>query len=171
MPNSWAGENDAAVDTTDELLNQGLFVRLHLIQGTGVFRCPSDRATAQQRPRTRSYSLDASFAGHTNVVRTLFSQVQEVRNPSQAFVFVDESAETIDDGHFLVWPDPDTRWVNLPTDRHALGAAFSFVDGHAERWRWKWRKRFKPDNGSYWMESTAKDRTDLRRLQAALPVR
>ena len=55
--------------------------------------------------------------------------------PSQAFVFVDESQYTIDDGYFAVLVNEDT-WQNYPAVRHGLSSGFSYADGHSETHRW-----------------------------------
>lgn len=55
--------------------------------------------------------------------------------PSMAFVFVDESEYTIDDGYFAVLVNEDT-WQNFPAYRHGGSASFSFADGHSELKRW-----------------------------------
>jgi prepilin-type N-terminal cleavage/methylation domain-containing protein/prepilin-type processing-associated H-X9-DG protein len=55
--------------------------------------------------------------------------------PSQAFVFVDESMYTIDDGYFAVLVKQDV-WQNFPAARHGNSGSFSFADGHSEVWRW-----------------------------------
>jgi prepilin-type N-terminal cleavage/methylation domain-containing protein/prepilin-type processing-associated H-X9-DG protein len=55
--------------------------------------------------------------------------------PSQAFVFIDESEYTIDDGYFAVLVNQDT-WQNFPGFRHGGSASLSFADGHSEIKRW-----------------------------------
>ena len=52
-----------------------------------------------------------------------------------AFVFVDESEYTIDDGYFAVQVNSDT-WQNYPAYRHGGSASLSFADGHSELKRW-----------------------------------
>ena len=56
-------------------------------------------------------------------------------SPASAFVFVDESEYTIDDGYFAVLVNEDT-WQNYPGYRHGGSASFSFADGHSEIHRW-----------------------------------
>lgn len=60
--------------------------------------------------------------------------------PAEAFVFLDESKETIDDGYFAVKAPTEAggqnEWQNSPTARHNKGCGFSFADGHAEIWKW-----------------------------------
>jgi prepilin-type processing-associated H-X9-DG protein len=66
-------------------------------------------------------------------------------SPSEAIVFVDEDASSIDDDHFGFNPDPaQLTWVNLPARgngggtgvRHGQVSNFSYGDGHAEVKKW-----------------------------------
>jgi prepilin-type processing-associated H-X9-DG protein len=82
-------------------------------------------------------------------------------------MIVDEHEDSIDDAHFLTWPDPDDRWVNMPADRHNRSGVFSFADGHVEIWKWKWPKQFKNKEGYWKRAENAADLDDLRRLQRA----
>jgi len=85
--------------------------------------------------------------------------------PASAIVFVDESQNSVDDGVFvLTW----NYWQNSPTARHNRGAAFSFADGHAERW--KWRGLAKELGRDSWPSGTAQT-ADFQRLLDAAAVR
>jgi prepilin-type N-terminal cleavage/methylation domain-containing protein/prepilin-type processing-associated H-X9-DG protein len=55
--------------------------------------------------------------------------------PSKAFVFVDESMYTCDDGFFAVRVNEDI-WANFPASRHGDSGSFSFADGHSELKHW-----------------------------------
>lgn len=55
--------------------------------------------------------------------------------PAQAFVFMDESEFTIDDGFFAVRVNDDI-WQNYAAYRHGGSATMSFADGHGEIKRW-----------------------------------
>jgi len=56
---------------------------------------------------------------------------------SQAMVFVDENADSIDDGYFAVQAAPSRwTWQNTAASRHGNGGVLSFADGHADLWRW-----------------------------------
>jgi prepilin-type processing-associated H-X9-DG protein len=139
-----------------------------------LFRCPSDDARVRNPEggeldldRTRSYAMNGNFGGREQETQQVFRREQVVFNPSAVFVFIDEDERSIDDGHFLVWPSPDNRWVNMPADRHRRGATLSFADGHVELWRWEWRKQFSM-RVQYWFPAENEaDLRDLRRLQAA----
>jgi prepilin-type processing-associated H-X9-DG protein len=104
-------------------------------------------------------------------VQSTVQRFQEIPDPVRLFVFLDENQDSIDDAHFLTWPSPDDRWVNMPADRHGRTGVLSFADGHVERWKWRHAKTFTRKQ-SYWKKAeNAADVVDLRRLQSAiLPV-
>ena len=58
-----------------------------------------------------------------------------MRNPSGIFVFLDEHADTLNDGFFMNRLE-DTAWGNLPGSYHNGGGNLSFADGHLESHRW-----------------------------------
>ena len=75
-----------------------------------------------------------------------FRKISEIvkPKPSQAFVFIDEREDSINDG--ILWIDmtghdptaPSSyRIVDYPADWHNRGANVSFVDGHTETWKWR----------------------------------
>lgn len=175
--NSWAGPSSAPHDKDTNALRQGTFYRLGYIRTLASFRCPGDDSVVigeKERPtdfrRTRSYSMNGNFGGRPQEAQTVFLRGNLKYDPASVFVFIDEDEESIDDGHFLVWPNPDTRWVNLPAGRHGQTGTLSFADGHVEAWRWQARKNFHPRQ-DYWKEALGPDLNDLRRMQKViLPV-
>ena len=79
----------------------------------------------------------------TNLPYRVFLKQSELADPSRLFVFLDERADTLDNGMFAVGDEgldplePErTRWTELPGDYHNHAASFSFADGHAEMRRW-----------------------------------
>lgn len=171
-PDSWIGLSNAPHDRDARPIQQGLWFAYGYNRALALYVCPADRSTARplagqplNRRRTRSVSLNGNLGGRTAERQRTVERLAAVTDPARLFGFVDEAADSIDDAHFLVWPAPDRRWVNLPADRHAQTGVFSFVDGHGERWKWQHPKRFTP-RPSYWKpaESPA-DREDLLRLQ------
>src|SRR5207247_6548351 len=58
-------------------------------------------------------------------------------SPTEAFVFLDEHPDSIDDGYFLVFLDRRQLWGNMPANYHNGACGFSFADGHAEIRKWK----------------------------------
>jgi prepilin-type N-terminal cleavage/methylation domain-containing protein/prepilin-type processing-associated H-X9-DG protein len=177
-PDSWIGSSSAPHDADTRAIEQGLLFQYDYNRSVALYRCPADKSrvrTPQGKElvmrRTRSYSMNGNLGGRTNEVQNTVDRADAIPHPAKLFVFVDEAEDSIDDAHFLVWPNPDTRWVNLPAGRHARNGILSFADGHAETWVWQWPKKFSPRQ-SYWkMVESPQDLNDLRRLQAAtLPV-
>jgi len=174
-PNSWTGPSSAPFDRDDASLRKGSFYRLGYIKSLPTFHCPADDSMAlmpNHKPteitRVRSYALNGNFGGRNEDAQTVLKKEDRAFDPSKVFGFVDEHEDSIDDGHFLVWRAPDNRWINMPTGRHDQGGTFSFIDGHAERWHWKWRKTYRK-TVEYWKPvENATDLDDLRRLQGAV---
>lgn len=170
--NSWTGPSSAPHDPDDVMIRQGSLFRLGYLRSTAVFRCPADDASVLDRSgraldlvRSRSYGMNGSFGGREQEAQVVFDRENLGYSPAKVFLFIDEHEDSIDDGHFLVWPVPDDRWVNLPADRHDGSGVLSFVDGHVERWKWQWPKQFRKKQ-SYWKRAeNAADLADLRRLQ------
>jgi prepilin-type N-terminal cleavage/methylation domain-containing protein/prepilin-type processing-associated H-X9-DG protein len=112
-----------------------------LALNTAVYKCPSDRAMAENGPRTRSYSMN-SLVGNPGVLTNKFNpnyaqffKLTEVKVPSGTFVFLDEHPDTLNDGFFMNRLDVD-KWGNLPASHHNGAANLSFADGHIETHRW-----------------------------------
>ena len=105
------------------------------------------------------------YGGYLPGIVTQTSQL--FPNPAGIFVSVDENEATIEDGVFLLYPEPADFWQNGPAHRHNQGANLSFADGHCEHWRWKYPNGIQ-GNGQTAVNAT--DMEDLHRLQSALPT-
>ena len=110
-------------------------------RSTKIYKCPSDREPAPNGPRVRSMSMNAQvgdpgeLTNRFNPFYVQFYKSTEVRNPSGIFVFLDEQADTLNDGFFVNRLD-DYAWGNLPGSYHNGGVNLSFADGHQESHRW-----------------------------------
>ena len=126
-----------------------------------VYRCPVDTqvpadiaSQLKGQRRSRSYSLNGRMGGADAVDArigvydtswVLGSQYPMFKKsgdiigppPSIAFVFLEESYLTIDDGYYATKAPGVYSWQNSPTVRHGQACEFSFADGHAEIWRWR----------------------------------
>jgi type II secretory pathway pseudopilin PulG len=171
-PDSWIGNSSALYDRDTRPIQIGALFRYDYNRNVKTYRCPEDDSfvTDTEIPRTRSYSMNGTFGGNfdpknreeaaRNIARTT-----QMRSPSRLFVFVDEHEESVDDAHFLVWAAPDSRWVNMPANRHAQAGTFSFADGRAERIRWRSPKSFHNKPDYFKPAENPSDLSDLRRLQ------
>ena len=118
-------------------------------QSLEIYKCPADRSTVRlggkNHPRVRSISMNGNMNGsswYTDIIKSTFytyRKSSEINQPSpaQAFVFLDEHPDGIDDGYFLVFLDRKELWANLPANYHNGACGFSFADGHAEIRKWK----------------------------------
>ena len=118
------------------------------IKNVGSYVCPAAKAiqpsgAAVAAVAVRHYSVGGRMGGDDATEAAVLptyppdKKTSDVRNPgpSEALVFVEESANTIDDGYFAV--NNFAQWQNSPSIRHALSSMFSFVDGHVEPHRWR----------------------------------
>lgn len=118
-------------------------------QSLGIYKCPADRSTVKiggkVHPRVRSISMNGNMNGnswYTDIIKTkyyTYRKYSEIVNPSpaQAFVFLDEHPDWIDDGYFLVFLDRKQLWANMPANYHNGACGFSFADGHGEIRKWQ----------------------------------
>lgn len=164
LPGSWVTGN-AQSDANITTLQKGSLYSY--APNVSIYHCPLDKSFifGSKVPRIRSYSLSAFLNGSTNndlpECVTKFSQIKP--DISKVFTFVDENDGTIDDGYYFTYRDPQTQWINMPTDRHEGAGNFAFVDGHCERWKWRSPKKFTSIGQ---VASDLNDIQDLRRVQA-----
>ena len=141
----------------------------------GIYRCPTDnrRSPAGIVFRVRSYSLNCYMNGDDVTasrgyvplgVYRVNKKLGDITKPgaSSAFVFVEESENTIDDGHYGFAAENDFWW-NLPGLWHG-GTNFSFADGHSSYRKWINGETLRlTSNGS---PDTSGNKADLRYEQS-----
>jgi prepilin-type N-terminal cleavage/methylation domain-containing protein/prepilin-type processing-associated H-X9-DG protein len=177
---SWLPDADADTEIDPSNIMNGLLYQYNT--SLGIYHCPADLSTLhtpQGQPlaqsRWRSYNLSQSVNGYPQgdpeyypyiPAWTKYTAVRQP-SPSQLFVFIDESAETIQDAEFGnppvggVW---DPEWWDMPSDRHNQGANLAFADGHVEHWKW-----VVPKTGTEpGMAISPAEMPDFRRIQSAM---
>lgn len=148
-PNAWIKGNVQKwnADYTNNIVTGVLFRYNRAID---IYRCPGSRAVIPMQtggptvPHSRSYSISVQMncdMGKDSLdrVRTRVAKKEtDVLRPARVFVFAEENQISIDNGAMGVEAEngPAQFW-NPPSGRHNMGANFSFLDGHAETWRWK----------------------------------
>jgi hypothetical protein len=134
-------DNYSTANLTDSLLGP------YCSRSVGIYKCPGDRVAAAKGVRVRSISMNGMMNGigtQMDVLNQTPVQYQLFRNqvninrpaPSQAWVFIDEHGDSLNDGFFRVDMSSATVWRDLPASYHGASGALSFADGHAEVKRW-----------------------------------
>lgn len=135
-------------------------------RNAAIYHCPTDQSTVEGEPgilRKRSYNMSnsANCASDNH-----FRKYNEIKVPTELFVFIDTDEDDIWDSTFGVlpadhpyWPN---YWIDIPADRHMRGGNLTFADGHVEHWKWRATK----DNLRLGQRAANDDDLqDLRRLQ------
>ena len=113
--------------------------------GDGAAAARRARARAEEVADGRARSARFRDAGAYSAGYWQFRKLSDIvtPSPSQAFVFIDEREDSINDGVLQIdmggfdplRPSMYTI-VDYPADWHNRGVNLSFVDGHTETWRW-----------------------------------
>jgi prepilin-type N-terminal cleavage/methylation domain-containing protein/prepilin-type processing-associated H-X9-DG protein len=158
-----------------------------------LYHCPSDQAldTEWKVVRDRSYAISCGMnwtndPSNPDSIPTdgSFTKSTAIRNPgpAQALVFIDVSANSIDNNEFPCFNAGDTTYEywKLPTSRHNNGGNLSFADSHVEHWKWRGQyitlDNQIPDTtggqgqGSGFDAPSSSTDPDLPRLQATFPI-
>jgi prepilin-type N-terminal cleavage/methylation domain-containing protein/prepilin-type processing-associated H-X9-DG protein len=160
---SWIIGN-AQYDTSTTNIERGVLFPYNT--SVEIYRCPADLSqvtdprTKKTVPRTRSYSMASSIGKN----RQKFSAIIDPP-PARALVFMDEDAESINDGNIGLREYPSNEWGDTPGYRHGRGCVLSFADGHAESWKWKAGSPRPFRRGVAFPDELP----DLRRIQECLP--
>ncbi|HTV40603.1 MAG TPA: DUF1559 domain-containing protein [Candidatus Sulfotelmatobacter sp.] len=158
---SWADPNP---DNTNVVYLQRAATGPYCNYAIGIFKCPDDKFKCTEGgvpyARVRSYSINYCMEGDaenlakvTNncpinavlwtwpgIPRYGYQRLTDIGtrlkgpDPVDAWVFCDESADTINNG-CIAWGS-SSQWADTPACRHTLGNDFTFADGHAEYHRW-----------------------------------
>ena len=168
LNDSWV-VGDAKRDTTTTNIESGVLFKYN--RSVAIYRCPDDRSrtipTGGQKlgqPRTRSYAIDYAMSGDS--ARLIKATQITDPAPSKKSVFWDEQEDSIDNGGFGIAPRRDPSWWNLPASRHARIGTMSFMDGHAESWRWRGSSVLKFIG---YGQAAPKNDADLKRVQDTTP--
>jgi prepilin-type N-terminal cleavage/methylation domain-containing protein/prepilin-type processing-associated H-X9-DG protein len=128
------------------------------------YKCPGDTAlyvdqkNAGWTERVRSVSMNAMVgdpgdllqngANVNNPSYIQFLKESDIPSPSSIYVFLDEHANSINDGYFLPTQGDGTsgsQWIDLPASYHNGGGSFSFADGHTELHHWVCSSTLQPN--------------------------
>jgi prepilin-type N-terminal cleavage/methylation domain-containing protein/prepilin-type processing-associated H-X9-DG protein len=123
-------------------------------KAVGIYKCPGDNYNGAKGPRVRSISMNGQMNGNCGndseaaINLNQYGAGQDYRifrkeadmigpTPANAWVFIDEHPDSINDGFFKVdMKTGDNLWPDWPASNHGGSGALSFADGHAEVHKW-----------------------------------
>jgi prepilin-type N-terminal cleavage/methylation domain-containing protein/prepilin-type processing-associated H-X9-DG protein len=130
----------------------------------GIYKCPASRAfliglgrDAATVPHNRAYSVSVWLGsnlgdGNPTYAPNIAKKTTAIHNASETSVFIEENQISIDNGA-IGFNQLDVGGVwNLPSNRHNSAGNFSFLDGHAQTFRWKgtalrdWNTKYSADD-------------------------
>ena len=167
---------EASDDNTNLILLSGGKLGPFANRATQIYKCPADRVPGPNGPRIRSMSMNAmvgnpgELTNRFNPLYLQFYRKADVRQPSGIFVFLDEHADTINDGFFVNMLEAN-RWGNLPASYHNSSANFTFADGHLETHHWLVADTIRPVRRTAIDKTVATPPTDFDWLKARTSVR
>ena|ERR1051326_106893 len=150
-----------------------------------LYHCPGDRSAVVTDQgtyvRVRSVSMNGWVGFGTRdwgepkeaPFYKLNIKMQDLQNPApaDAWIFIDERADSINDGWFaidMVNRGPSARWVDIPANYHNRSGTLAFADGHVQIRKWVdsrtmppllsgvpvVKSQFSPNNPDvYWLQS------------------
>ena len=142
---TWTGNTRA--DINNLAIRNGLLFPYNT--QPAIYHCPADKSLAGPGPgtvqRSRSYSISCgmNWMDGSEVFppgNGSFARLTSINSPGpvQAAVFVDVSANSIDNNEFPCWNAPGgSTYYKIPTNRHGNSGLMNFADGHSEIWRWR----------------------------------
>ena len=148
-PEDW---HFGTANTNVQALRAGLLAPF-LNNGVAVYKCPGDKISSDNGDRVRTASMNSQmgvlpigspyFYTPNNATAPLpyhaFKKISELGSifpPVQAFVFLDESTCSINDGYLEV-DMIGNSFNDVPGSFHGGSGSFSFADGHAEIKKWR----------------------------------
>jgi prepilin-type processing-associated H-X9-DG protein len=163
------------------LMNGDLY---RYVQNATSYKCPADKSTCkfagQTYPRVRTVSLNQKLncpgdwwcAPDENF--TDFRKLTQLRNPAQLLTFVDERADSIDDGSFgtdMLHTGAAAELVNVPASYHNGAGGIGFADGHSEIHKWRDARTMPPMGAAQLSENiSSPNNIDVAWLQAHTSV-
>jgi hypothetical protein len=150
------------------------------IKSLSAYKCPSDKRISLPgnpfpgQPILRTVSMNSYMAGRNYGANTswnifsggsqdpnapVFLKENEISQPSNIWVILDEDPQSINDGMFLVDMGGAGRgFGDLPSRSHSNGYGINFADGHTEY------IRLTESNSLNWVVGGPAINTDWRRL-------
>jgi len=145
-----------------------------------IYKCPGDmstlvRSVSMNCRMNTDNPLSGPWLGGGDKSYQIFTKLQQIRNPADIFVILDERSDTINDSSLTIDMSntgnsdgagaSDPYWIiDYPAGYHNGSGRFSFADGHVEGHRWLESTFFVPSGQAHGKHTSATDR-DVQWLQ------
>jgi prepilin-type processing-associated H-X9-DG protein len=139
------------------------------VQDYKIYRCP----TGEKGEKITYVAVDAANGlPRTNTMEknVWLKNRSQVKRTATQLVFIDEGRVS-PDSYAVYFNENSTgaseKWWDPPMVRHGDGTTISFVDGHAEHWRWKSKEtlEFGLKQAYYAVPTTPDGKQDLYKMQ------
>jgi prepilin-type N-terminal cleavage/methylation domain-containing protein len=137
---------DYEMGNTNMALYTDALLAPYLGNQIGVYKSPGDTTPSKNGQRLRSYSMNGQMGcvylkGKIDFDAPAIQYVRESDiiqpGPSDAFIFLEENPNTINDGYLEIYSQPAMAgFPDVPAAYLGGDCAFSFADGHAEVHKW-----------------------------------
>jgi len=175
--NSWVCGSALASECTDGIRQGALW---NYTRNEAIYRCPADRSVwpygNRHAPRPFNVALSSWMNGGWKAKvgkaldRLVFVKSSEIRRAPTLFTFMDEDAESMAAGLFVVQRDQTDKWWMIPGARDRGGGAnVAFADGHVDFHKWKFPGRKCAAGWSGTPVRNALDRADLVWMVSMVP--
>lgn len=174
----------ANANTNTLLLSHYSPLAPYLNRSAAPFLCPADLSLQSPEPRrrhVRSLAMNSYIGDRSGPYTAGYKQIRELSQftelaPAQAFVFIDEREDSINDAWFPIDMNGHAeqnskayRLVDYPSDAHDGAATLSFADGHVESWVWRDARTRPPHqpNSLIALGIATPDNPDVARIHSA----
>ena len=175
------------------------------VKSPGSYKCPGDFVNGPNGPRVRSVSMNGALGGGGGPtvegnypdppapryygsgsmgVGMTAKKLSDLKMPGPAntFVILDEQADSINDGTFMLNPGyipTGEYWRDLPASYHGGAGSFSFADGHSEIHKWLQengqtvypvlKKTYANSSSSPWGKTAMRMSSDYEWMESRMP--
>jgi prepilin-type N-terminal cleavage/methylation domain-containing protein/prepilin-type processing-associated H-X9-DG protein len=162
------------------LLDPQLSALARYVTIPGIYKCPGDRSdfvrSVSMNNRMNHMWPGGWLYGGGDLYQN-FSTLQQIRNPVEIFVILDERSDTINDAAFCVDMSNTGKmdgigasnpyWmIDYPASYHNGSGRFSFADGHVEGHRWLEPTTLVPLGQAHCVTHTSATDQDVKWLQS-----
>jgi prepilin-type N-terminal cleavage/methylation domain-containing protein/prepilin-type processing-associated H-X9-DG protein len=131
-------------DNTNMLYLKQSLLAPYLAGTIGIWHCPSDNSGVVRSISMNCWLNSDITPDEASGLPSLYKVVRRSSDiispaPNQTYVFLEERADSINDGYFVVvmgFRGQDAVLVNYPASYHNGAGNLSFADGHSEMHRW-----------------------------------